>query len=66
MAIRPFGLSKVADIRTVAAASESSEAIAEPDGSRLQPTVGLSLSVNSSPPPGSGIPVLDLSLQAYG
>lgn len=62
----PSDYSRVNGIRTTASSSEISTAVARRIGSPAVSSAVLSLSVDSSPPPGSNMPVLNLSIHAVG
>jgi hypothetical protein len=60
----PSEYSEVKGIRTTASSSELSTIEGHRTGSPAVVSAALSLSVDSSPPPGSNMPVLNLSIHA--
>jgi hypothetical protein len=62
----PSDYSRVNGIRTTASSSEISTAVARRIGSPAVSSAALSLSVDSSPPPGSNMPGLNFSINAVG
>jgi hypothetical protein len=59
----PSDYSRVSGIRTVAASISIQTVVARTVGSRGVSSAALSFSVDSSPPPGSNVPVVHLSIK---